>query len=69
MAGNRALRKTVAKRVFDDWLENEVWDRRVERARLDVEARGETILKAHALDFEIALEKLKLLLKLDFLRA
>jgi hypothetical protein len=59
----------VAEGVFDDGLEDEVGDGRVEGARIYVHPGGEAVAEADALDFEVAGEELQLLLERDFLRA
>lgn len=69
LARSGARSDGVADSVFDDGLKNEVGDERVQSFRVNENVRGETILKAYALDFQIAAQEFHLLFERDFLCA
>src|SRR5262245_15442991 len=47
---------SMAERVLDDRLQDEIRDRNVEDIRIDIDLNGEPILKADPFDLEIRLE-------------
>src|SRR4051794_22390137 len=68
-AGSGARRDRITDGIFDDGLKDEVGNMRVERVGVNVDMRGETILKTYAHDVQIAAEEFYLLLERDLLCA
>src|SRR6266850_262503 len=50
----------VPDRILDDWLQDQIWQSRIQGLRLDVQLYREPLSEADALNFEIAFQKLEL---------
>src|SRR6185503_2254010 len=65
-ASGGGISDRVSHRIFHDGLEDEVRDANVQHLRIDVDVSGQSILKPNALDLEVTVQKLNLLLQRDF---
>lgn len=61
------MRDAVANSVFNDRLQDQVWQSRVKCLRLDFHLNCEPVLETYALDIQITFQKLEFLLKRNFL--
>ena len=67
-AGGRVSDR-MSHRILDDRLQNQIGNANIQHFRIDVNVSREAILKTNALDLEIAVQKLDLLLQRHFHRA